>query len=95
MVRTEKSGVIKKIKGLKAKAPSSLVLLKQLAMEKGELLADWYELDAPYWDSENYQRMLKLIEIGVFINKEISLFKFKNNLVKQVVMEYFDIPQKS
>lgn len=66
VLKTEKSEVITNIKRLEAKAPSSLVLLKQLATEKGEPLTDWYELDLPYQGSENYQRMLKLIEAGIF-----------------------------
>ena len=63
--------------------------LKQLVEEKGDNLGDWLRLKDEYTNPEKNRKLLDFVHQDLLINKENTVFKYKNDLVREVLTGYF------
>ena len=75
--------------------PEAYKFLKQLLGDKGDKLTDWLSLESEYMTAENDRRLLDFVKKDLFMNKRPFLFKFKNGLVREVLLEYFKSDKES
>ena len=75
--------------------PETHKFLKQLVEDKGDKLSDWLSLESEYLADENDRRLLDFVKKDLFMNKRPFLFKFKNGLVREMLIEYFASDKES